>query len=687
MITTSALAKQAKQRKALLGLLEKGENLFSKLNSARLPEIVELKKKVSSENFHVVVLGTFKRGKSTFINALLGEEILPSYATPCTAVINEVKWGETPKAVVHFRNIDGMTSSPKNGMAVLPKKAKRHIKRFGKGPVAPLEIRFDELEEYVVIKDAGKDSFESINDSPYDHVEIFLPLPLLKNGVVIIDSPGLDECESRSKITEHYLGRADAILFILSCTTLASKTEMDFIDNMLIRNGFKDVLFICNRFDEIRNDKERQRIISYGREKLKTKTNFGRDGVFFFSAAHALNGRLRKDNQLIKESGIHELEKRLTLLVSQREKIKMAQPIRSFASELDRLTKVVKKKCSDAELGIQDWNRLRNQEIDHVRNILQMLRHDLLKIIQSTNEAIDYAFQHEMLPRIGQEISDYEQEQIDLLSRFANFVNNALGGDWHRQQMTRIAEQIGKKIGSIFLTEQRQVNTWLISEGRNRNFEVEARVLLALEQIIGAIHRLQAALGIEKPAAGSTSILGSVLNWFKTKSPSASQERQDVSQALRSIGVDENYLIEWSFQSFFLINTAGDDRCYLHFIDAPNMDLLLKEIRFPLDDRSKNTGDLKKAIWEFFLNRLKTRKDTLLAPHTRGWDDKANNFVNSLFFVVNKRLKEIDHQASGPNNKLSVHRKTLSNANTVIKLTHGIRASLRNLICDLPETP
>ena len=41
-----------------------------------------------------MVLGEFKRGKSTFINALLGEEILPAYAVPCTAIINEIKYAD-----------------------------------------------------------------------------------------------------------------------------------------------------------------------------------------------------------------------------------------------------------------------------------------------------------------------------------------------------------------------------------------------------------------------------------------------------------------------------------------------------------------------------------------------------------------------------------------------------------------
>lgn len=51
----------------------------------------QFKSQIADEHFRVMVLGSFKRGKSTFINALLGDKVLPQAATPCTAVINEVK--------------------------------------------------------------------------------------------------------------------------------------------------------------------------------------------------------------------------------------------------------------------------------------------------------------------------------------------------------------------------------------------------------------------------------------------------------------------------------------------------------------------------------------------------------------------------------------------------------------------
>ena len=80
----------------LLGDLELNDEL-----AATSADETELKR----ESFKVLVVGEIKRGKSTFINALLGEEVLPAFATPCTAVINEIKYSETKRAVLHFNEI------------------------------------------------------------------------------------------------------------------------------------------------------------------------------------------------------------------------------------------------------------------------------------------------------------------------------------------------------------------------------------------------------------------------------------------------------------------------------------------------------------------------------------------------------------------------------------------------------
>ena len=83
------------QREKLGGMLADASDVIRELNMTTAGDnLRSLGEKVNNDTFKIQVIGTFKNGKSTFINSLLGEPVLPAYALPCTAVINEVKYGE-----------------------------------------------------------------------------------------------------------------------------------------------------------------------------------------------------------------------------------------------------------------------------------------------------------------------------------------------------------------------------------------------------------------------------------------------------------------------------------------------------------------------------------------------------------------------------------------------------------------
>lgn len=689
MITAKTLEKQSELAKNLLGLLENAESRFFKSNPEKLIEISSLKKKILNETLHVVVLGSFSRGKSTFINALLGEKILPSYATPCTAVINEIKWGETKKAVVHFHDIYSMTSLQKIALASLPEKAREHLKRFKQDHAEPLEIQLDELEEYVVIKDPARDSFESINESPYDYVEIFWPLPLLKNGIVIIDSPGLDECESRAKITEHYLGRADAILYVQSCTLLAGQTEMDFIDNMLIGNAYEDTFFVCNQFDKIK-ERDRERLIAYGREKLGVKTNYGpEDGVFFLSALDALEGRLQNDEQRVERSGIAEMEKRLySMLVTSRGKTKLVQPTRFFAQELAKLTDEAYTKRTEAHEKVQDlqfrlkeFKRHLEREIVYIHKTLEKLRTDLEKIVQTSKLDIDASFQNFYIPQVSQAILEYHPTTtIGLGYVFSE-------KHVRRKRIIEVAKEIKKSFASFFEENQRQVNEWFQAYVKDRNTEAEDFISLAVERIVDSIQRLQGIWEEGELSADSFSFDAASMKADRmpklsdATSLSQSRQKQDIVKTLRNVGIDGEKLHDRPFGSFF----SDNNKIYSNFfygVDERDVDRLLRESGFPYDDPSKDTGELKMAIGEFLYARLVERKDVLIEPHTRNWENCVTSFFDSFWLHIDERLDQIKQKAAGQGHELSAFQKMQSISDTLLKEIRGTRMSLEDLIYD-----
>ncbi len=311
------------QRDRLNGLLREGREGFNQLDMTSWADTCDrLSERLASERFKVIVLGEFKRGKSTFINSLLGREVLPAFATPCTAIINELRWSDEPTAVLHFRN-PPVERLP----AGLAEEAVRHIEAHRGGEIPPLQVPVDQLERYVVIPDPTRDQSASIAETPYDRAELGWPLDLLRNSVEIIDSPGLNEHGSRTKVTMDYLGRIDAVIFVLSVHALASQTELGVIDRELRGSGHEYLFFVCNRFDELKRASDRDRITQYAYEHLAPRTSLGREGVFFVSALDAVIGREENDPALIERSRIPVVERALAdFLVEHRGRIKLLQP-------------------------------------------------------------------------------------------------------------------------------------------------------------------------------------------------------------------------------------------------------------------------------------------------------------------------------------------------------------------------
>ena len=94
-------------RARLAAAMSELEGALSALGAGdRARHLAEARQHLTSDAFRLMVVGEFKRGKSTLINALLGQDVLPAKLAPCTAVITEVKHGDRPQAVLHHSDLD-----------------------------------------------------------------------------------------------------------------------------------------------------------------------------------------------------------------------------------------------------------------------------------------------------------------------------------------------------------------------------------------------------------------------------------------------------------------------------------------------------------------------------------------------------------------------------------------------------
>lgn len=316
-----------KRRDALSEMIAEASEELTELDlEVYSDNLKKLEQKLGSETFKIMVMGNFKNGKSTFINSLLGQEVLPAYAAPATAIINEVKYGAQKKAMLYFRN-----PLPPLDESVSPR-AREHIKSYNGNNVAPMEIPVDGMEDYLVIP-LGMERDEASKKSPYEKAELFWPLELLKNNVEIVDSPGLNEDPERTAVTLSYLGQADAILFTFDATHFVSMTELEYIDTTLAEFGFdkKSIFGVINRFDQLPTERDKKQIEGLAQKTLKDRT----EHICYTAALRALEGKLKGDAQLLESSGIPRLEAELAdYLANDRGRIKLSSPAKELLNIL-----------------------------------------------------------------------------------------------------------------------------------------------------------------------------------------------------------------------------------------------------------------------------------------------------------------------------------------------------------------
>lgn len=271
-----------------------GLTTFSKSLSA------EAERLKNSSMFKILFMGTFKNGKSTTINALLGGDLLPVGATATTAVISQVVYGENTNTVTVYHEDGGKTET-------------LAMDKFMEN------YRLSDKDIEMIENEGGTDRFKDI-----DYVMLESNLEIFKDGVQFIDSPGLGEAVARTKTTNKFIPQANAIVFLLDACKLFSDEEKKFIRKHFVNVDPKprNVFFLVNRINQLNSDADREAVKRQVQMMLKpvfTEDNgydqtLYKERVFFVHSYGAL--QMQKAGQNPVGTGISEfkaaLEKFLT---------------------------------------------------------------------------------------------------------------------------------------------------------------------------------------------------------------------------------------------------------------------------------------------------------------------------------------------------------------------------------------
>ncbi|MEO7111375.1 MAG: dynamin family protein [Polyangiaceae bacterium] len=192
-----------------------------------------LRARLSEGRFFVACVGQFKRGKSSLLNALVGKAVLPVGVIPVTAIVTVLRYGDDVRACVHFASGE------------------------------PKEISLPSVSEYV----SEKENPENIKG--VSAVEVFVPSDLLRDGMCLVDTPGLGSVFSgNTDVTREFIPQIDAALVVIGADPPLSGAELELVEQT--SKQIDRLVFVMNKADRL-TDEEREQGRAFAEEMLRRR--------------------------------------------------------------------------------------------------------------------------------------------------------------------------------------------------------------------------------------------------------------------------------------------------------------------------------------------------------------------------------------------------------------------------------
>jgi GTP-binding protein EngB required for normal cell division len=195
---------------------------------SKFGEIVSDARNMNNNEYPIAVLANWNNGKSTFLNALIGEDILPMKNKSYTSEITTIKYGEEPKIITEFK--DGEREET---------------------------LLTESLTSNILIDYVTTDG-TSLKDREIEQITIEYPLDICKEGIVLIDTPGVNSInDTHDTVTFSIIPNAKAIIMLVKSDSAGGKDDVEFLKRILPgRNPEEfDVIFVINKADTV-NEQE-----------------------------------------------------------------------------------------------------------------------------------------------------------------------------------------------------------------------------------------------------------------------------------------------------------------------------------------------------------------------------------------------------------------------------------------------
>lgn len=286
-----------------------------------LQRLVVIEQQIQMRKFRMAVVGEFNRGKSSFINVLLGKRILPEDVLAATATINRVTYGEKPKAYLIM-------------------KGGSHNNR---------EIPVDELASYVTkLTKSSAEEAAGIREAVVEYPTMFC-----YHDVDLIDTPGMNDMDDMNAITVNQLEDIDLAIVAINAQYPYSETENRFVVKLLESKKVCQIIFVITYFDMIR-DREKKKLLDFLYSRIsnnvlaelnkryepedrifqKYHTIFDHLYLYGVSSVDGMKALEFNDMELYEKSGFLRLGKELPQIIMSSRSVNMLDNVVTLLEEM-----------------------------------------------------------------------------------------------------------------------------------------------------------------------------------------------------------------------------------------------------------------------------------------------------------------------------------------------------------------
>lgn len=407
----------------LITLLEHISSIAEDVDDRHIKDSAQfLIEKLRKQHLNLVVLGQFKRGKTTVINALLEEKILPSAVIPLTSIITKVTYNETKDAEVVFFNGSKKT------------------------------ISLDEINNYVTEK------HNSNNVKGVDFVEVNYPSAYLRHGIVLIDTPGIGSTfEHNTTVAYNFLPSMDAGIFVISVDPPLSEAEYKYLDS--IKTHIDKIFFLLNKIDMM-SEQECEESLNFTKALIEKKLSVKNVKIFPVSAKLALESKLLNNKAMYEKSGFELFESTLDHFIR---KDKLGTLLASANNKASILS-------NELIMNIQLTISAVNSPIDELKNKIAVL-HSEVDIIEKKHKEMELLLEGEIKSlKEGIEISLNKLKQQTSAKLKQDIYNLSVNKKNKKELVNILTKQLKNGIETAF-------SSWFKTEEQNISNSI-SRILM-----------------------------------------------------------------------------------------------------------------------------------------------------------------------------------------------------------------